>query len=232
MKLNVWLGLAAVAGTALTAMAADITGKVTLKGTAPAEKDIPLDPNCGKMHAGGLKTRLYVVGGGGELADVFVYLKDGVTGDKFEVPTTPAVLDQKGCEYIPYVSGLQTGQKLAVKNSDPVLHNVHSTPAPDSGNKEKNLAQLPGSKDLEFAFENPELMMRFKCDVHPWMFSYVNVLKHPFYAVTGKDGSFTIKNVPKGNYTVEAYHRKAGKVEQKVTVADANASVNFAMDVK
>lgn len=230
MNLNVWLGLAAVAATALTASAADITGKVTLKGQAPAEKDIPLDPACGKLHANGMKTRLYVVGGAGELADVFVYLKDGVTGEKFEVPTTPGVLDQKGCEYVPYVSGLQTGQKLLVKNSDPVMHNVHPTPDPTTGNKEKNLAQMPNGKDLEFVFENPESMLRFKCDVHPWMFSYVNVSKHPFYAVTAKDGTFTIKNVPKGNYTVEAVHRKAGKAEQKVTVADAGAKADFTLE--
>lgn len=232
MKLNVWLGLAAVAGLAASASAADITGKITLKGQPAPEKDIPLDPGCGKLHTAGLKTRLYVVGKDAGLGDVFVYLKDGVTGEKFEVPTAAAVLDQKGCEYLPYVSGLQTGQQLTVKNSDPVLHNVHTTPAPDSGNKEKNLAQLPNGKDLLFTFDNPELMLRFKCDVHPWMFAYVNVVKHPFYAISDKDGNFTIKNVPKGNYTVEAYHRKAGKVEQKVAVADANASVNFALDVK
>jgi len=213
--------------------AGDITGKITLKGTPPPEKELPLDPNCGKLHPEGTpKTRFYVVGQGGELADVFVYIKDGLTGKAFPVPDKPGLLDQKGCEYIPYVSGLQTNQKLLVRTSDPVLHNVHPTPmAP--GNKESNMAQLPKSKDLEYVFPTPEVFLRYKCDVHPWMFSYVGVVDNPFYAVTEKDGKFTIKNVPPGSYTIEAYHRKAGKQTAQVTVeATGSKESNFTFEAK
>jgi hypothetical protein len=232
MKLNRFLGLAALTASVQLVPAADITGKITLKGTPPPEKEIPLEATCGPLHPNEkLMTRLYVVGKEGGLADVFVYLKDGVTGKTFPVPTEAKFLDQKGCEYVPYVSGIQVGQKLMVKNSDPIMHNIHLAPLDPSGNKEKNLAQMGGAAPLDFTLTKPEVLARFKCDVHNWMFAYVGAVEHSFYAVTDKDGNFTIKNVPKGSYTVEAYHRKAGKKEQKVTVGDANANANFTLEV-
>jgi hypothetical protein len=127
--------------------------------------------------------------------------------------------------------GLQTKQKLLVRNSDPVLHNVHPTPDPKLGNKEANRAQVPKSPDLVFTFDNPEVLLRFKCDVHPWMFAYAGVLEHPYYAVTGKDGSFKIANVPPGTYTIEAFHRKSGKATQKVTVGTESQKADFTFEV-
>jgi hypothetical protein len=234
MKLNRrFLGFAALVASLQIISAGDITGKITLKGTPPPEKEIPMDPGCGKLHpANKPKTRLYVVGSGGELADTFVYVKDGLTGKQFPVPEKAALIDQVGCEYVPYVSGLMTGQKLLVRNSDPLLHNVHPIPVV-AGNKEKNIAQLPKSKDLEFTFEKEEPFLRFKCDVHPWMFSYVNVMSHPFYSVSGKDGTFKIENLPAGKYTIEASHRKAGKQTMEVEVpATGNKEANFTLEVK
>jgi hypothetical protein len=229
MKLNRHLiAIAALSGAVQMLSAADITGKITLKGTPPPNPSPQLDATCGKMHPEGIKVPLYLVGAGGALEDVFVYIKEGAP--KGAAPTEPAVLDQKGCEYIPYVSGLQTGQKLLVKNSDTVLHNVHAMPIV-AGNKEANRAELPNSKPLEFDFANPEVLLRFKCDVHPWMFSYVGVVDHPYFAVTDKDGNFKIANVPAGSYTVEAYHRKAGKSDQKVTVGADGAKANFTLEV-
>src|SRR4051812_25335415 len=126
MKLTRWMGLAALAATVQLLPAADITGKITLKGTPPPEKELPLDPGCGALHPNDKpKTRLYVVGKDGALADTFVYIKDGLTGKTFPVPPESKVLDQKGCEYTPYVSGVQVNQKLLVRNSDPAMHNVH-----------------------------------------------------------------------------------------------------------
>lgn len=221
-----------LAGIAST-QAADITGKISLKGTPPAEKALPLDPACGKLWANEKpKTRFYVVGADNGLGDVFVYLKkfDG----KVEPATKPTLLDQKGCEYVPYIAGLQTGQKLLIRNSDPVLHNVHGTP---KINKEFNLAQMAGGKDIERSFDLPEVFVRFKCDVHQWMFAYVGVLPHPYFAVTDKDGKFKIEGVPAGKYTVAAYHRKThgtdeGKaLTQEVTVGDQGASANFTIEV-
>jgi len=214
-----------------TAMAGDVTGKITLKGTPPPERDLPLDPACGKIHPT-KKTRLYVAGAGGELADTFVYVKDGLTGKVFPVPEKSALIDQVGCEYSPYVSGLMAGQKLLVRNSDPVLHNVNVQPAV-AGNKASNLAQMPKGKDLEYKFEKEEMFLRFKCDVHPWMFSYVTVLNHPFYSVSGTDGTFKITGLPAGKYTIEAAHRKAGKQTLEVEVPESGSKeANFAFEVK
>jgi plastocyanin len=240
--MNMMTKIATFAGFAAglqLAAAGDITGSITLKGTPPAEKEITQlkdDVNCGKLHTEAVKTRFYVVGGQGELADVFVTLK-GISGKSTGASAPPLVIDQKGCEYTPYVAACQTGQKIVVKNSDPVLHNVHATPANTAaGNKEDNKAQMAGGPDLNFVFPAPENFLRFKCDVHPWMFSYINVVDHPYFAVTGKDGKFTIKNVPAGKYTLVAMHRKAAPapagVEKEIEVTADGAKVDLTLDAK
>lgn len=236
MKLN--RSLAVVAGfTAVLqlATAGNITGKVTLKGTPPPEKEItPLkeDVNCGKLHTEPVKTRLYVVGAGGELADTVVMLK-GITGKSTGASAAPLALDQKGCEYTPYVAAAQTGQKILAKNSDPLMHNVHPSPVA-AGNKEDNKAQFAGAADIAFEFPTAESFLKFKCDVHPWMFSYITIVDHPYFAVTGKDGTFTIKDVPPGKYTIAALHRKAAKdgVDQAVEVTADGAKADFVLEIK
>ena len=231
MNMNRWLMLAALVASLRIISAGDITGKITLKGTPPPEKDLPLDAQCGKIHPT-KKTKLYVVGANGELADTFVYVKDGLAGKAFPAPEKPALIDQAGCEYTPYVSGVMVGQKILVRNSDPVLHNVHPIPTV-AGNKESNVAQMPKGKDLEFSFPKEELFLRFKCDVHPWMFSYVSVMSHPFFAVSGKDGTFKIENLPAGKYTIEVSHRKAGKQTLEVEVPATGAKeANFTLEAK
>ena len=236
MKMNRTLTLVAglVAVTQL-ATAGNITGKVILKGTPPPEKEITQikdDANCGKLHTEPVKTRFFVVGAAGELADTVVMLK-GISGKSTGASAAPLVVDQKGCEYLPYVTAAQTGQKIVVKNSDPTLHNVHPSPT-GAGNKEDNKAQFPGGADLTFEFPTAENFLKFKCDVHPWMFSYVTVVDHPYYAVTGKDGTFTIKDVPAGKYTIVALHRKAAPtgVEQAVEVTADGAKADFTLEVK
>jgi len=198
----------------------EITGKVTLLGQPPAETPIPLDPSCGRQHTNGVTTHHFVVADDGGLANVFVYVKAGLPTQRVAATGEPVLLDQAGCEYTPHILGLQTGQSLLVRNSDPVLHNVHVTPALD-GNREANKAQLPQSPSLVFAFAQPELFLRFKCDVHPWMFAYVCVVDHPWFTVTGADGSFRLPPLPPGRYVVEAVHRKAGAVAQEITVGAA-----------
>ncbi len=227
---NRLLVAAALMGTMQWASAADITGKITLTGTPPPEKDLPLDPSCGNMHKEKPKTRFYVVDAGGGLADTFIYIKDGLSGKTIPAPTTAVELDQRGCEYVPYVFGLQTKQKLVVKNSDPLLHNIHVTPTV-AGNKESNKAQMANGKPFEYTFDSAEVLLRFKCDVHPWMFAYAGVVDHPYFAVSGKDGTFKIANVPAGNYVIEAFHRKAGKVEKKVTVGSDGQKADFSLAV-
>ncbi|HEX5220787.1 MAG TPA: carboxypeptidase regulatory-like domain-containing protein [Verrucomicrobiae bacterium] len=231
------LTLAAVASFAAlhVANAGNITGKVTLSGTPPPEKEItPLkdDATCGKLTSGTPMTKFYVVGPNKELADVVVVVK-GLEGKSTGASAAPAVVDQKGCEYTPQIFAVQTGQKIAVKNSDPVMHNVHSTPTV-AGNAEENKGQMAGAADLNFSFAKPENFLRFKCDVHPWMFAWVTVVDHPYYAVTAKDGSFTIKDVPPGKYKVVALHRKGAPtgVEKDVEVTADGAKADFTIEVK
>lgn len=225
-----FLFAAAMAASISTVSAADITGKISLKGTPPPEKDIPLDPGCAKLHTAKLKTRFYVVSPDSGLADTFVYVKEGLSGKKFPISPDPVIIDQINCEYVPYVVGLQAGQKLLVKNSDPLLHNVHPIPKV-AGNKESNRAQLAGAKPFEYVFEKPEMFLPFKCDVHIWMYSYVNVMDHPFYGVSNNEGQFKIANLPPGKYTIEAIHRKAGKISREVTVGADNQAIDFTLEV-
>lgn len=218
------------------ANAGNITGKVTLKGTPPPEKEIAQikdDVNCGKLHTEAVKTRFFVVGAGGELADVVVMLKGVPNAKSTGSSATPLVLDQKGCEYAPYVAAVQTGQKIVAKNSDPLMHNVHPSPVA-AGNKEDNKAQFAGAADIAFEFPTAEDFLKFKCDVHPWMFSYITVVDHPYFAVTGKDGAFIIKDVPAGNYTIVAMHRKAAAkgVEQQIEVTADGAKTDFTLEIK
>jgi plastocyanin len=233
MKTSMLILAAALALPVCQATAGDITGTITLKGTPPKERDItPLkdDPTCGKMHTAMPTTKFYVTGDNGTLADVVVYL-EGITGKSAGASAAPAVLDQKACVYVPQIIAIQTGQKLAVKNSDPVLHNVHAQPAV-AGNKESNNAQMPNGADLTLSFDKPEVFLKFKCDVHPWMFAWVSVFDHPYFSVSGKDGAFKIANVPAGKYTLVAEHRKAGKVTKEVEVTDAGTKVDLSLDAK
>jgi plastocyanin len=222
-----------LAGVHLAA-AADIAGTITLKGTPPKEKDItPLkeDANCGKLHTEMPTTHFYVVGANNSLADVVVSLQ-GVSPQSTGAKAEPVNIDQKGCEYTPQILAVQTDQKILVKNSDPVLHNIHDLPTV-AGNKEQNVAQMPGSADLTFTFPKPEMFLKFKCDVHPWMFAWVSVFDHPYFAVSGKDGSFKIANVPAGKYTIQAAHRKAGIVTQEIEVKDGAANkVDLTLEAK
>ncbi|MDB6057187.1 MAG: hypothetical protein JWO95_1031 [Verrucomicrobiales bacterium] len=219
--------------TAASLFAGDITGKVTLKGTPPPETPIKFDQNCGAFHTGPGSTRRYVVAGDGGLANVFVYISKGAEGKKFETPTTPVILDQKGCMYQPYIVGAMVNQTIQIKNSDPILHNVHALPK-DSA-QEFNFAQpLQGQTD-ERKFTSPQVLVKVKCDVHDWMLAYVGVVDNPYFAVTDESGKFTIKNVPPGNYTVTAYHLKAHALKpgetKDIKVEGAPVTADFTVEV-
>jgi len=231
MKLALLIGL----GSLTLASAADIVGKVTFKGTQPKEIQVNMatDPKCGAMHTEPTFTRFYVTAPDGGLADVLVYIKTGLEKKDWPSPEKGALLDQKGCEYVPYVMGVQVGQTLEVRNSDPTLHNVHATP---KINKEFNFAQPVQGMVTKKSFSKPEIPVRFKCDVHPWMFAYVGVFDHPFFATTDEKGNFKISNVPNGKYTLVAYHRKSHNTQegiaQEVTVDSGEAKVEFTVELK
>ena len=239
MKMNRTLAaLAGFTAALQVATAGNITGTVTLKGTPPAEAkntQIVNDAVCSKLHTTPPTTHHYVVGAKGELANVIVMLK-GITGKSTGAAAAPAVLDQKGCEYTPSIIAIQTGQKLSVKNSDPVAHNVHTLPVPGTQNKEVNEFQAQGAADKPFTFASAENFLKFKCDVHPWMFAWVTVVDHPYFAVTDKDGKFTIKDVPPGKYKIVALHRKAAPapdgVEKEVEVKDGATTVDYTLEAK
>jgi hypothetical protein len=227
MKLTLALITAtALAGSFVTA--AEISGKVKLNGTAPAEIPIQLDPNCGKLNEKPLTTRHYVSKNGG-LGNVFVYVKEGAKAAPAPAGKG-ATLDQVGCQYTPYIMGVQAGQHFDVKNSDPLLHNVHTLP---KNNKEKNVGQPVKGMVSDFVFDQPEVLVKFKCDVHAWMFAYVGVVEHPYFAVTDEEGNFKISGLPAGDYTVEAFHLKAGAKTEKVSVkADDKKTLEFSMEPK
>jgi hypothetical protein len=207
----------AAAATVDPATAGVVTGLVKLDGAAPKAKRIRMDaePACASKHAGGVTDEDFVVGGGGAFANVVVYVKEGLKGD-FATSSEVVELDQVGCLYTPHVLAVQTNQTVVVKNSDPTTHNIHPTPA---SNREWNESQPQGAAPLQKSFAREELAIPVKCNVHPWMKSYIAVFKHPYFKVTGKDGKFEIKNLPPGDYTLEAWHEKLGaSAPQKVTI--------------
>lgn len=234
MKTIVVLSAVAFASFSLATAAQDnavISGTVTLKGTPPPETPIDMgaDAHCKLQHPQQITTKRFVVGPNGELANVFAYIKEGIN-KAFDPPAQPVVLDQQKCLYVPYVMGVQAGQDIEIRNSDDTLHNVHATPTINTG---FNFAQpRKGDKALR-KFTRPEIMVRFKCDVHPWMFAYVGVVSHPFFAVTGSDGKYEIKGLPAGEYTVEVWHLRGGTQTQKVKVGAGEAAMaDFVYEVK
>ena len=174
------------------------------------------------------ETEYYVVGGDNALGNVFVYVKEGISGS-YPPPSETIVLDQQGCRYYPHVFGVQVGQTMQVLNSDPALHNIHATPA---ANAEFNTGQPIQGMTLDRTFDAPEVMVPFKCDVHGWMNAYVGVLPHPFFATTGPEGTFDLSNLPAGDYVVEAWHEMLGAQTQNVTVGDGETTeVSFTFPV-
>ncbi len=197
--------------------AATITGVVMLTGTAPQMPAIEMsaDPYCQSQHPNGqgAQDEEVVVGPGGELANVIVYVKNAPAGP----PTAgPAVLDQKGCRYHPHVQVVEVGQPLEIRNDDATLHNVHALP---NNNPEFNEGQPVQGMVSTKKFDRPEIVpFRIKCDVHGWMKSFMAVLPHPYHSVSAMNGTFSIGNLPPGTYTLTAWHEKYGTQEQQVTV--------------
>ena len=215
----------ALAGAAV-AQAGTITGKVVYSGQVPKLPpiDMSADPTCQSKHSGPVPNELLVLGPGNTMANIFVAVKNPPQKD-YPTPKEPVVIEQLGCEYQPHVVGLMAGQSLMFKNEDGVLHNVHGLP---KVNREFNLGMPPTLKEKETVLDKPEPVFPVKCDVHPWMRAYAAVMTHPYFAVTGPDGKFTIKDLPAGTYQVEAWHEKLGTQTASVTVgASDTKSVDF-----
>ena len=210
------------------ATAGTIKGRVRsgLGKPVPAVIHMDAEAACEKAHAGHpVYEQSVILSKDGGLANAFVYIQSGLEGKTFEPVNEPVVLDQHGCMYVPHVLGMRAGQMIEVKNSDPVSHNIHPL-AKD--NREWSEQQSPGAPDLQRKFARAEIMIPVKCDVHKWMRAYIGVVAHPYFAVTGADGSFEIRNVPPGDYTIAVWHEKLGERTGPLHVAaSGSASMNF-----
>ena len=197
-----------------------ITGKISYDGEPPPRTTVRMsaDPNCTPTEMQAL-SETTIVGPDGALQNVFVHVKDGLGDRIYATPTEPVVLDQEGCRYEPHVFGVFVGQPVEIHNSDPTLHNVHAIP---ETNDEFNFGQQPGTPPMTRTFDEPEIGVSFRCDVHGWMRAYANVVTHPFFAVTGEDGSFEITGLPPGTYTIETWHERLGTQTQQITIEEGN----------
>lgn len=214
------------------AVAATISGMVSFAGTAPPGTPIDMseEPDCAEKHTTTPMIQPVRVGDGGGLADVFVYVKEGLGDMTFPTPATPVVLDQNGCQYSPHVIGIMAGQDITIRNSDPLLHNINTK---SEINRSFNVSQ-PRAMETTRTFRDAEIMIPVKCDVHGWMNAYIGVTDNPYHAVSSADGAFTISGLPPGEYVIEAWHATLGVSTQSVTVGDAEtgtADFSFSEDV-
>lgn len=195
-----------------------VTGTILYKGERRASKVLSMEAEeaCQRLHTTPVSEERIVVSTDGALANAFVYIKKGLENRQFPPAAEAVVLEQRGCQFVPRVLALRTGQTLTVKNADPVSHNVHPTP---QANRDWNQQQPPGAPDLQRKFAAPEVMIPVKCNVHNWMRSYIGVLEHPYFAVTNADGKFTWPDLPPGKYTLAVWHESLGELTQELTVA-------------
>jgi plastocyanin len=209
-----------------------VSGRMAFDGPAPAPEPLKMtsDPACAEASGPNPMNDAVLVSNGA-LQNVFVYVKEGLDpGYSFDVPTTALKFDQRGCRYLPRVFGVRAGQPIDVLNDDNTLHNVHALP---KTNREFNHSMGTKGEKRTYTFAEPEVMVRFKCDVHNWMTAHVGVMAHPYFAVSKADGTFEIAGLPPGSYTIEAWHERFGAQTQKVTITDRQSqSVAFTFSAK
>jgi plastocyanin/predicted small lipoprotein YifL len=200
-----------------SATAGTIRGRVIFDGTAPEPKKLSVkgNPECAVFHPGGEITSEELVVNNGAIKNAFVYIKSGLESYSFPVPSEAATVENKDCHYVPHVSGVQANQPINFVNNDPTLHNFHAYP---KNSKPFNMGLPFQNMKQVKKFEAAEVMVPLKCDMHPWILNYISILNHPYFAVTGEDGSFELKNVPPGTYTVEVWQEKLGVRSQEVTI--------------
>ena len=218
---SLWLAAALVAASVWPGVAfaaSSVTGTVTFAGKVPTLRPLSMDadPACAKKHSGPVANEMLLLGNGNTMGNILVWVSKGLpAGKTWPAPKAPAVLDQKGCQYVPHVQGIMVGQAYRILNSDGILHNVHSLP---KVNKSFNKPMPATLKETTTTFEKPEPIFQIKCDVHPWMQAWVGVFTHPFFSATGTDGKFTISGLDPGTYEITAWHERLGTQVASVTV--------------
>jgi len=211
------------------AFAATVQGTVKYDGAVPTLKpvDMAADPACAAKHKTPVESDILVLGSGNTVGNIFVKVKSGLPDKQWPTPKEPVVMDQKGCRYTPHVIGVMVNQPFKVLNSDGILHNVHALP---KVNQQFNMAMPASRTEAIEEFAKVEGMFVIKCDVHPWMKAYVEVMSHPFFDVTESDGKFALTDLPAGTYDIEIWHEKLGTQSQKVTVgADETKAIDFTL---
>ncbi len=219
-------GAAAVENPVDAATAGNISGSIAFEGDAPAMQAIDMaeEAVCADKHAATPMTEDVVVNENGTLANVFVYVKEGLEGLQFPTPSQSVLLDQNGCVYSPHVLGVMAGQDITIKNSDGLLHNINASPTENRGFNMSQPVAMEGTRSFRVA----EVMVPLRCDVHGWMTAYIGVVDNPFHAVSGSDGSFDLSTLPPGDYVIEAWHERYGTQTQNVTVVTGEtATVTF-----
>lgn len=229
MRRALMLSLLCSLALASVAFAGSISGTVIYDDKVPTLRplDMNADPSCARKHSGRVPNPMLTLGANHEMANIFVQVKNPPAGNH-AAPKEPVVIDQDGCLYEPRVAGAMVGQPVKFLNSDGILHNVHGLP---KANREFNIGMPPMLKEKVQTFNKPEPFFPVKCDVHPWMRAYVAVMTHPYFAVTGADGAFTIADLPAGTYELEAWHERLGTQTLSVTVGSDDASANFKFKV-
>jgi Polysaccharide lyase family 4, domain II len=205
--------------------AGTIQGKVTFTGSAPGPKKVI--PTKDKEVCGGIReVPQMVLAPDKGVQNAFVYLKTVEKGKAWEKMAKTPTIDNEKCEFQPNVQVIPMGD-IEIVNSDPVLHNTHgfygkvtafNVALPNQGQRIKKPLKKSG-------------LVRVECDAHGWMRAWIYVAENPYYALTGKDGTFTIKDVPPGTYTLVAWQEFTGEVEQSVTIK-AKESANVTIDLK
>jgi len=206
------------------AHAATVSGRVVLDGAAPQRPTIMMsaDPACDKLYPRGRPAEQLIADSNGSLANAIVHVSAGLPKDYEPAPVlTTATIDQKGCAYVPHVIAVRVGEEIQFRNSDATIHNVNSRSV---ANLPFNEAMPAQNQTILKVFSHPELAVKLKCDIHPWMSAYVGVFAHPFFAVTGSDGRFALSGLPEGDYTIEAWHEALGQRSAKVSVDDQDAA--------
>ncbi len=205
-----------------------IAAIVGFEGVAPPMQELTMGSfaDCKKLHDGAVPAGDMLVQNG-KVQNAFVWIQDGLGDRVFATPTNKVVMDQQGCLYVPRVAGAQVGQPVEFLNGDAMLHNVHGTPKENSG---WNVALSRKGAERTLTFDKPEIMISIRCDLHPWMQGWLGIVGHPYFGVSGADGTVTLQNVPAGDYTVGVWHERFGQQTAKVTVTpQQTASTTFTL---